>query len=168
MYNYKGHVALPRPVAGDLLDNIAVGTFDRHYGIAGNGSSAKEKKKELCVVDPKVLAAAERTLADVRTAHRNALMYIFDIMRPVFPTYLLGLLFMIVGRAFEAPLWANLLPMFQSSVAKVNPDATEGEFGYGPTLLLQAQSQAFFFLVAFAFWRPCDIVADNLVVRRIL
>jgi len=123
----------------------------------------KQKCTEFAMVDFKGLAAAEKVLAEVRTAQRNALMFIVDILRPVLPTYGMALLFMLLARAFEAPLWAQSLPAYKASVAMINPNATSGEFGYGPDILQSAMGHMILFIVGFLFSRPIEMMASSLV-----
>ena len=131
-----------------------------------NHFDAAYLKKQTCtefvMVDSEGLAAAEKVLAEVRTAQRNALMFIVDILRPVLPTYGLALLFLLLARAFEAPLWAQSLPAYKASVAMINPNATSGEFGYGPDILQSAMGHMILFIVGFLFSRPIEMMASSL------
>ena len=68
--------------------------FDAQYLDASAGAQLK-------VVEAAELNKAEAQLMAVRAAQKSALTHIYAIARPVLPTYLLGLLFMIVARCFE-------------------------------------------------------------------
>jgi len=145
--HFGDHLNLPGTTDGVTLEN-----FDSTY---------LQNEKELRVVNKKSVKDAEKLLAEVRAAQRNQLWSIFDILKPVLPTYGLALLFMIFARAFEAPLWARGLPSFKSSVGTINPNATEGEFGFGPTVLKKAEGHAIFFIVGFLFSRPVEVLAGS-------
>ena len=137
------------------VDGVSLRHFDACY-------LSKDSAAELKMLDSTGLTAAEKVLAEVRTAQRNALMFIFDILRPVLPTYGMTLLFMIFARAFEAPLWAQCLPAYKASIARINPNATAGEFGFGPEILQSAQGHMILFIVGFLFSRPVEMMANSL------
>ena len=139
----------------DKVDGVSLRYFDAHY-------LGKDSATQFKMLDSTGLAAAEKVLAKVRTAQRNALMFIFDILRPVLPTYGMALLFMIFARAFEAPLWAQSLPAYKASIARINPNATAGEFGFGPEILQSAQGHMILFIVGFLFSRPVEMMASSL------
>jgi len=139
----------------DKIEGVSLSHFDEFY--------LQEGATELGMLDSKGLAAAEKVLADVRTAQRNALMFIFDILRPVLPTYGLALLFKLFARALESPLWAQCMPAYKASVARINPNATAGEFGFAPDILTSAQGHLILFIVGFLFSRPIEMMASILV-----
>jgi len=115
----------------------------------------------LPLLEEGALQKAEQVLNEIRAQHRNALMFIFDIFRPVMPTYLLAIFFMLVARAFEAPLWAHSMPRYKNAVAMINPNALAGEFGFGPDILKGAEGHAVLFIVGFLFSRPIEMLAGS-------
>jgi len=142
------HLRVPE---GSIPD-VFLDHFDQEYI---NGAC------ELNMLEKPAFRDAERVLGEVRAQQRNALMFIFDIFWPVMPTYMLAIFFMLVARAFEAPLWAYSLPRYKNSVAQINPNALAGEFGYGPDMLKEAEGHAILFIVGFLFSRPIEMLASS-------
>jgi ABC-type multidrug transport system fused ATPase/permease subunit len=134
------------------IPGINLSHFDEKY-------SAGED--QLKMLKHGALEEAESVLQQLRAQRRNALMFIFDIFKPVMSTYLLAILFMLIARAFEAPLWAYSLPRYKNSVAKINPDASAGQFGFGPDILAEAEGHAIIFIVGFLFSRPIEMLASS-------
>lgn len=139
-------------VTEEPIKGVSLSHFDKAYI---NGAT------EVMMLERDVFLGAERLLDEVRVAHRNALMFIFDIFWPVMPTYALAIFFLLVARTFEAPLWAYSLPRYKNSVAQINPNASEGDFGYGPDLLKEAEGHAVLFIVGFLFSRPIEMLASS-------
>jgi ABC-type multidrug transport system fused ATPase/permease subunit len=141
------------PSRHDLPAEYSLNEFDSTYLL---------QDSKLYVVSQDSVKSAEELLYDVHSTQRNAVFTVFKILKPVIPKYLCSLLFMIMARAFEAPLYAHYLPSFKSSIAAINPEATEGEFGHGPTIFAVAQEHAIIFAVGFLLMRPVDFIANSL------
>jgi hypothetical protein len=144
---------LEMPSRHDLPAEYSLNEFDSTYLL---------QDSKLYVVSQDSVKSAEELLHDVHSTQRNAVFTVFKILKPVIPKYLCSLLFMIMARAFEAPLYAHYLPSFKSSIAAINPEATEGEFGHGPTIFAVAQEHAIIFAVGFLLMRPVDFIANSL------
>ena len=142
-----------QPLPTDQLEGIDLTHFDQAYVHPG---------KELMVVGPKALNEATKLLEAVRAAQKSAVSHIFDVLRPVMPTYLGSLVFLLLGRMLEAPVWATTLPAFQNSITRVNENATLGDVGYGPAVLAEAQGHALYFIVGYLFLQPIDMIAGAL------
>lgn len=130
-----------------------------------NAEYLNENVKEMEILDRNVITGAEKVLYDVRAAQRNALLFIFDILRPVLPTFGLAILFQVLSHAFEAPMWAVTLPAYKSSIAMINLNATVGQFGYAPQVLESAKQHALLFIVALIFSRPVEMLAFSFSER---
>jgi len=150
--NFGRSLQVPGEVGAMSLNH-----FDKCY--------LKQGTTELKLLDSAGLSEAEKVLSDVRSDQRNALLFILDTVRPVLPTYRLSIIFMILAKAFEAPLWAHSLPSYQNSIATINLNATQGDFGFGPEVIKSAQGHAILFIVGFLFSRPIELLGTNLSDR---
>ena len=145
-------VKAPHPVEGASLHH-----FDATYLV--------KDVTEIEIFDENILTEAENVSSQVRGARRRAFFFIIDILRPVLPTFGLSVLFLLLARAFEAPLWAQSLPTYKSSIAMINPNATVGQFGFGPDVVNVAKGHLILFLVGFLFSRPLEMLASTFEER---
>lgn len=151
----KAQAATATDAEGKAETDVGVAAFDAEYLAAAEAAVQG-------VVSEAELAKAEEVLAAVQRKQKKALSYIFDLVRPVLPLYL-GAIFMdLLARACEAPLFATALPAFKASVARFNPEALEGQQGYGPIVLEEAAHHATVFLVVLFFFCPIEIIGNNL------
>lgn len=156
----------------EFTKNKAIKHFGEHTTVPTKGSDgrfevfddaySRSAPKELRFVDESALAEAEDVLRRVRATQKHAFWFIVDIVRPVLPTYGVAIFFVLMARAFEGPLWARLLPSYKASVATINPDAEEGEFGHGPEVLRTAEGHALLFAVGYLFFAPLNTIGDAL------
>ena len=122
-------------------------------------------RKRARLVDREQISAEERELRWLEGGDR--------VVQPAQPAWSTGaapackmaiaLLMMLLARGFEAPMWAYLLPMYKNTIARVNPNATAGEFGYGPAIEAEAREYALLFGVLFCFSRPVEIIANSFI-----
>ena len=78
--------------------------FDAEFKVSTSGAT----KFKTTAADPIAKATALRN--ELRRNRRNAIMLIYDIMRPHIPLYSVGIFLIMLTRAFEAPLWTYAFP----------------------------------------------------------